>query len=83
MPTASATIPDRFTDLLRPEAKAFAHLALVLGDGSPHVTPMWFDWDGPHVIFNTARGRVKDRVLRKRPPVALAIQDPANPYRYL
>jgi hypothetical protein len=35
------------------------------------------------VIFNTARGRVKDRILHKRPTVAFSISDPANPYRYI
>jgi hypothetical protein len=32
---------------------------------------------------NTARGRVKDKVLKRRAVVALSISDPANPYRYL
>jgi PPOX class probable F420-dependent enzyme len=79
----STVIPDSHRDLLSREKKAFAHLALVTSDGQPQVTPMWFDYDGEHVLFNTARGRVKDRVMRKRPSVALAIQDPANPYRYI
>lgn len=76
-------VPLSHADLLQPEKKAFAHLALVTGKGEPHVTPMWFDYDGESIIFNTARGRVKDRILRKRPIVALAVQDPANPYRYI
>jgi PPOX class probable F420-dependent enzyme len=79
----STVIPDSHRDLLSREKKAFAHLALVTSDGRPQVTPMWFDYDGEHVLFNTARGRVKDRLMRKRPRIALAIQDPANPYRYL
>jgi PPOX class probable F420-dependent enzyme len=78
-----AQIPDSHTDLLRRDKRAFAHLALVTRKGEPHVTPMWFDFDGEHVIFNTARGRVKDRILHKRPTVAFAISDPANPYRYV
>src|SRR5438128_12624072 len=79
----AATIPVSHRDLLAREKRAFAHLALVTRDGGPHVTPMWFDYDGDHVIFNTARGRVKDRVMRKRPNVALAVQDPEKPYRYM
>ena len=79
----SAAIPASHTDLLTPEKKAFASLALITGKGEPHVTPMWFGFDGDHVIFNTARGRVKDRILRRRPVVAFAIVDPADPYRYL
>ncbi len=77
------TLPDSFADLLTPEKRAFVHLALVLKDGTPQVTPVWFDWDGTHIIINTARGRVKDKVLSRLPRVALAISDPADPYRYL
>jgi len=77
------TIPDKFKPLLARETKAFAFLALTLSDGSPQVTPVWFDWDGTHFIINTARGRVKDRVLKKKPKVALAIMNPANAYNYV
>jgi PPOX class probable F420-dependent enzyme len=79
----SNVIPERFADLLRPETRAFAALGLVRRDGTPQVTPMWFDYDGTHFIFNTARGRVKDRIMRRRPAVAFSIQDPENPYRYI
>ncbi|MBI5652121.1 MAG: pyridoxamine 5'-phosphate oxidase family protein [Chloroflexi bacterium] len=79
----SVQIPASRRDLLAREKKAFAFLALVLADGSPQVTPIWFDWDGTHIILNTARGRVKDKVMHKRRPVALAIFDPSEPYRYL
>ena len=77
------TIPESFADLLTREKKAFAFLALVRKDVTPHVTPIWFDYDGKDIIINTARGRMKDRILHKHPRVALAIQDPANPYRYI
>ncbi len=76
-------VPDRVADLLLPQTRAFANLALVLSDGSPHVTPIWFDWDGKDIIINTARGRVKDRVLHKHPRAALDIIDPNNPYRWM
>lgn len=76
-------IPERLSDLLSPEKKAFASLALTLANGSPQVTPIWFGWDGTHIILNTARGRVKDKVMRRRGKVALSIVDPGDPYRYL
>jgi hypothetical protein len=79
----SFQIPEKFSDLLTREKRAFAHLALVKSDGTPQVTPIWFDYDGTHFIFNTARGRVKDKILRRHPVVAFAISDPANPYRYI
>ena len=76
-----AAFPEKFKDLL--QKKAFATLATVGADGTPQVTPVWFDYDGTHIRFNTARGRVKDKNLGRNPVVALAIMDPDNPYRYV
>jgi PPOX class probable F420-dependent enzyme len=52
-------------------------------DGQPQVTPVWVDYDGKNVIFNSAKGRQKDRNVRRDPRVAVAVFDPDNPYRYL
>ncbi len=79
----SVTIPEGFADLLTREKRAFAHLAITLSDGTPHVSPIWFDCDGTHIILNTARGRVKDRAMHQRPQVALSITAPNDPYRYI
>jgi PPOX class probable F420-dependent enzyme len=76
-------IPDAFKDLLSDEKKAFAFLATSMEDGTPQVTPVWFDTEGDLIRINTARGRVKDRNMTARPDVALAIMDPQDPYRYL
>ena len=73
---------DKYLDLLQ-QKKAFANLATVMSDGSPQVTPVWFDYDGEHILINSAKGRTKDRNMRKNPSVALSIMDPANPYRTL
>jgi PPOX class probable F420-dependent enzyme len=77
-----ATIPASHADLLK-EKKAFANLATLNADGSPQVTPVWVDFDGTHVLVNTAKGRVKTKNLEREPRVALAISEPENPYRYL
>ena len=77
-----AAIPDQYLDLLQ-QKKAFANLATVMADGSPQVTPVWFDYTGEVVRVNTAKGRVKSRTLKPGSSVALAIMDPDNPYRYL
>jgi PPOX class probable F420-dependent enzyme len=77
----AGVIPDKYIDLFK--KKAFASLATLNQDGSPQVTPVWVDYDGKHVIFNTAEGRVKDRNLKRDKRVAIAIMDPENPYRYL
>jgi PPOX class probable F420-dependent enzyme len=76
-------IPNDFQDLLKDETKAFLFLATIMADGSPQVTPIWFSADDTHILINSARGRVKDRNMRARPHVALVIQDPRTPYRYL
>lgn len=76
-----AEIPEKFRDLF--DKKAFAHVVTMMPDDTPQVTPVWVDYDGSHVIINSARGRQKDKNLRRNPNVALSIQDPDNPYRYL
>jgi len=77
------TIPEDFRDLLADEKKAFVYLATTMADGSPQVTPVWFNTDEEHILVNTAQGRIKDRNMHARPRVALCIADPGNPYRYL
>ncbi len=75
-------IPQTHLDLFTSK-KALASLATVMPDGSPQVTPVWFDYADGKVRVNTARGRVKDRNMSKNPRVALAVIDPDNPYRYV
>jgi PPOX class probable F420-dependent enzyme len=77
-----ATIPASHSDLVTTKP-AFAHVATLNSDGSPQVTPVWVDFDGTHVIINTAKGRVKARNLARAPRVAISIADPENPYRHL
>jgi len=77
----AATIPEAFKDL--GVKVAFAHLATLMPDGSPQVTPVWVDYDGSHVRVNSAKGRLKDKNMRRDKRVALSIQDPDNPYRYI
>jgi len=75
--------PKKYQDLLKPETKAYLFLATIMPDGSPQVTPVWFDNDGEHILINTNEGRIKDRNMKDRPKVAMVIQDPADSYRYL
>lgn len=77
-----SAIPEAYSDLLTTK-KAFANLATLNADGTPQVTPVWFDWDGSRLRINTAKGRLKDKNLRRTPAVALSIMDPDNPYRYV
>lgn len=75
------TIPKAYRDLI--EKPAFAHLATIMPNGSPQVTPVWWEVEGEYVIVNAVPGRVKDRNIRRDPRVALSILDPDNPYRRL
>ena len=74
-------IPAGIKDILN--KPGYAHLATLMKDGSPQVTPVWYDFDGTHIRINTAKGRLKDKNMRRDKRVALSIQDPDNPYRYL
>ena len=74
-------IPDEFKDLFG--KVAYANIATVMPDGTPQVTPVWFDYDGNYLRVNSAKGRVKDKNMRRNKNVALSIQDPDNAYRYL
>jgi len=75
------TIPETHRDIL--DKRSFAHVATVNDKGMPQVTPVWIDYDGQHVLVNSQKGRKKDRNLRQQGQIALSIQDPDNPYRYL
>ena len=74
-------IPEAFLDLF--EKPILAHLATLMPDGSPQVTPVWIDYDGEHILVNTWPDRAKGRNMLARPLVALDIVDPDDPFRYL
>ena len=75
-------IPAEYLDLLQ-QKPAFAHLATIMPDGTPQVTPVWFDYKDGKIRINSAKGRVKVRNMGKGAPVALSILDPDNAYRYI
>ena len=74
-------IPEKFLDLF--QKKAFASLVTLMPGGNPQVTPVWCDYDGTHVLVNSARERQKTRNIARDPRVALSILDPDNAYRYM
>lgn len=78
----AAEIPAAFQSLLS-DSRAFANLATVKADGSPQVTPVWFDTADGKIRVNTAKGRVKARTMKEGARVALSILDPDNAYRYM
>ncbi len=74
-------IPDKYKDIFA--KKAFAHLGTVMPDGSPQVSPVWFETVGNHFIINSEARRLKTRNMQRDPRVSLSISDPDNPYRYV
>ncbi len=74
-------IPEDYIDLFK--KPAFGHLATLMADGSPQVTPVWVDFDGEHVLVNSKVGRLKNANMAHRSAVAIEISDPENPYRYV
>jgi PPOX class probable F420-dependent enzyme len=65
------------------KGRNFASVGTVGRDGVPQVTPNWVDWDGEHVLINTAEGRVKPRNIRERPTVAVMVINHDDPYQYV
>jgi PPOX class probable F420-dependent enzyme len=76
-----AEIPAAARHLLH--EKNFAHVATLMEDGSPQVSPVWVDEEDGLIVFNTAEGRLKDRNLRRDPRVAISVTDAENPYEGL
>jgi PPOX class probable F420-dependent enzyme len=80
-PVPADPVPDSHRDLL--DRPLFCHLATLRPDGSPQANPMWFLWDGTHLRFTTTSTRQKHRNVTADPRVAISVNDPDQPYRYL
>ena len=74
-------LSDRAKTIL--ESKTFAHVAAVDGARRPPRTPVGVAVDKASERFNTARGRVKDRLLPLDAPVAISAVNPDNPYEHV
>ena len=60
--------------------KNFAHIATLGEDGAPQVTPVWIDFDGTYIIFNTEKSRAKTKNLKTDPRVSISIEPPLRRY---
>ncbi|MBI4512154.1 MAG: PPOX class F420-dependent oxidoreductase [Deltaproteobacteria bacterium] len=74
-------IPESHVDIL--EKPSFAHIATLMPDGAPQVTPVWVDYEDGKILVNSSRGRRKDLNIERDRRVALSVLDPENPYRGL
>lgn len=58
-------------------------VATLRRDGTAQMTPVWIDYDGEHVLFNTAEGRQKPKNLRRDGRVSVFVVDRDDPYRWV
>lgn len=61
----------------------FFALATIRSDGTPHVSPVWGDYDGTHIVINTAEGRAKWKHIARDPRVTITAWDGSDPYGYV
>jgi PPOX class probable F420-dependent enzyme len=77
----AVTLTDEQRKLL--DAKNFAHIATIDPSGNPQVTPVWIEYDGTHVLFNTEEKRAKTKHMRENPRIAICVSNAENPYHYI
>ena len=80
---AMASTSVEITPALQPLLKeaSWGQLATLMPDGAPHVTQVWLDSDGTHILVNTVASHQKVKNVRRDPRVAINVHDPAQPYR--
>ena len=76
-----SVIPESHRDIL--EKKGFAHVATVGPGGEPQSHPVWYGWDGEALQISATPAKQRTRNLRRNPRIAVSIEDPDDPYRYL
>jgi PPOX class probable F420-dependent enzyme len=77
----SVEIPASHRDLI--DGKVVATAATINPNGQPHLSVVWYSYDGTHVHLNTTTERQKGENLSRNPHVSFLAIDPQNPYRYL
>ena len=61
----------------------YAVASTVRDDGCPQQTVVWIDYDGEHVVFNTAEGRAKPKYIRRQGRAGVHVMDPEDPYKWI
>jgi len=74
-------VPDSHKHLL--QTRALLYLATTMKDGSPQVSPLWFSVDDNFILVNSAKGRIKDKNMRRNKKVSVAIVDPENAFLWM
>jgi nitroimidazol reductase NimA-like FMN-containing flavoprotein (pyridoxamine 5'-phosphate oxidase superfamily) len=79
--TSLADLEPSFKRLL--DEPVTAVVAVMGRADQPHLTPVWFDYDGDTVLLNLATHRKKVDWLRKAPYATFLLMNPANPYHWI
>jgi DNA-binding IclR family transcriptional regulator len=58
-----------------------ARLACIRQDGTPHVVPLWYEWDGQFVWLAASPGAYWQAYVRESKQVSLTIDEPWPPLR--
>ncbi|KAA3661492.1 MAG: hypothetical protein DWQ04_16275 [Chloroflexi bacterium] len=58
-----------------------ARLACVRQDGTPHVLPLWYEWDGRFIWLTASPGAQWKTYVQDSQPVSLTIDEPWAPLR--
>jgi hypothetical protein len=77
------SIPDTHAGIVSWDTKSFAHVATTGPNGAPHSSPVWFEWNGTHLMFTIDDESQRTKNLRRNPNVSVSVIDPDDPYRYL
>lgn len=78
---ARITVDTDSVDQLRRllSGRNLVHVATVMPDGSPQVTPVWANWADGAIMVNTAEGRTKHRNVLRDSRVAVSITSADDP----
>jgi PPOX class probable F420-dependent enzyme len=60
-----------------------AHFASIRPDGTPHVSPVWYQWEDGKITVVSGDSAVKTRNVRKNPKVAISVATDEWPYQYV
>lgn len=74
-------VPTQYHDIL--ESTTLGHLATVDALGHPEVNPVWFLWDGQHILLSVKEATKKYRNLRRDPHMAISFAELNDPERYV
>ncbi len=60
------------------QGKNLVHIATIMKDGSPQVSPVWADYDDGYILINTAEGRIKHKNVLRDPRVSVSVVSEDN-----